>query len=120
MHWATFWAIFTQTHLVVTLVIFSPDLRCHFSHWLLSVMVTRGRCYDFKNIFDEKNCEKLAFLTRNNAKLCKFLIIKLDFEENANFSTKNWQKSQKIVIITSTPDWENFCPLGDCLRGIHT
>jgi hypothetical protein len=25
------------------------------------------------------------------------------FEKNAIFSAKNWQKSQKIVIITSTP-----------------
>jgi hypothetical protein len=26
------------------------------------------------------------------------------FEKNANFSAENCQKSQKIVIITSTPD----------------
>jgi hypothetical protein len=31
------------------------------------------------------------------------LIITLDFEKNANFIAENWQKSQKIVIITSTP-----------------
>jgi hypothetical protein len=43
-------------------------------------------------------------LTQNKAKLCKFLIITLDFEKNANlFFAENWQKSQKIVIITSTP-----------------
>jgi hypothetical protein len=28
----------------------------------------------------------------------------LDFEKNANFFAKNWKKSQKIVIITSTPE----------------
>jgi hypothetical protein len=28
----------------------------------------------------------------------------LVFEKNANFFAENWQKSQKIVIITSTPD----------------
>jgi hypothetical protein len=27
----------------------------------------------------------------------------LVFEKNANFFAKNWEKSQKIVIITSTP-----------------
>jgi hypothetical protein len=27
----------------------------------------------------------------------------LDFEKNANFFAENWQKSVKIVIITSTP-----------------
>jgi hypothetical protein len=28
----------------------------------------RDRCYDFKNIFDEKKGKKLAFLTQNKAK----------------------------------------------------
>jgi hypothetical protein len=46
----------------------------------------------------------MAFLTQNNAKLCKILIITLVFEKNANFFAKNCRKSQKIVIITSTPD----------------
>jgi hypothetical protein len=31
-----------------------------------------------------------------------------------NFFAENCQKSQKIVNITSTPDWENFRLLGDC------
>jgi hypothetical protein len=33
----------------------------------------------------------------------KKLIITLVFEKNANFFVENWQKSQKIVIMTSTP-----------------
>jgi hypothetical protein len=61
-------------------------------------------CYDFKNIFAEKfSKKKLAFLTQNKAKLCKILIITLVFEKNANFFGENCRKSQKIVIITSTP-----------------
>jgi hypothetical protein len=43
-------------------------------------------------------------LTPNKAKLCQNFIITLVFEKNANFVAENWQKSQKIVIITSTPD----------------
>jgi hypothetical protein len=43
------------------------------------------------------------FFAQNKAKLCKNWIITLVFEKNANFFAKNWQKSQKIVIITSTP-----------------
>jgi hypothetical protein len=35
--------------------------------------------------------------------LCENWIITLVFEKNANFFAENWQKSQKIVIITSTP-----------------
>jgi hypothetical protein len=45
----------------------------------------------------------MAFLTQNKAKLCKILIITLVFEKNANFFAENWEKSPKIVIITSTP-----------------
>jgi hypothetical protein len=56
-------------------------------------------------IFSPKNSpKKLAFLTQNKAKLCKILIITLVFEKNANFFAENCRKSQKIVIITSTPD----------------
>jgi hypothetical protein len=47
--------------------------------------------------------KKLAFLTQNKAELCKILIITLVFEKNANFRAENWEKSQKIMIITSTP-----------------
>jgi hypothetical protein len=45
----------------------------------------------------------MAFLTQNKGKLCKILIITLVFEKNANFFDENCRKSQKIVIITSTP-----------------
>jgi hypothetical protein len=45
----------------------------------------------------------MSFLTQNKAKLFTNLIITLVFEENANFFAKNCRKSQKIVIITSTP-----------------
>jgi hypothetical protein len=56
-------------------------------------------------IFSPKNSAKnLAFLTQNKAKLCKTLIITLVIEKNANFFAENCRKSQKIVIITSTPD----------------
>jgi hypothetical protein len=59
-------------------------------------------------IFSPKNsAKKLAFLTQNKAKLCKILIITLVFEKNANFFAENCRKSQKIVIITSTPGHES-------------
>jgi hypothetical protein len=62
------------------------------------------RCYDFFKYFRRKKLrEKLAFLTQNKAKLCKIVIITLVSDKNANFFAENWQKSQKIVIITSTP-----------------
>jgi hypothetical protein len=37
----------------------------------------------------------------------------LVFKKNAKIFAENWQKSQKIVIITSTPVWADFCFLGD-------
>jgi hypothetical protein len=39
-----------------------------------------------------------------DSKQSKILIITLVFEKNANFFAENCRKSQKIVIITSTPD----------------
>jgi hypothetical protein len=56
-----------------------------------------------KNIFAEKIAKKLAFLTKNKAKLFKIMIITLVFEKNANFFAKNCQKSQKIVTVILTP-----------------
>jgi hypothetical protein len=55
-------------------------------------------------IFSPKKIAKnWRFLTPYKAKLCKILIITLIFEKNAIFFAENWQKLQKIVIITSTP-----------------
>jgi predicted dinucleotide-binding enzyme len=63
------------------------------------------RCFDFLNILSKKFSEKIGvFLTQNKAKICKILIITLVFDKNANFFAENCQKSQKIVIVTSTPD----------------
>jgi hypothetical protein len=73
------------------------------------------RCYDFLNIFAEKFC---VFFAKNKAKFSKNWILTLVFEKNASFFAEKWQKSLKIVILTSTPgrpDWANFRPLGGCL-----
>jgi hypothetical protein len=58
----------------------------------------------FKKFSPKIIAKKLAIMTRNEAELCKNLIIKLVFEKNANFFTENWQQSPKITTITSTPD----------------
>jgi hypothetical protein len=73
----------------------------------------------------KKIAKKWAFLTQNKAKLCKFLIITLVFEKNAIFFAENWQKSQKIVIITSTPDELFVCTyvhhdIDKCCYGKYT
>jgi hypothetical protein len=56
-------------------------------------------------IFSPKNlAKKLAFFAQNKAEICKNWIITLCFFlEKRYFFAENWQKSQKIVIITSTP-----------------
>jgi hypothetical protein len=63
-------------------------------------------------IFSPKNsAKKLAFLTKKNkGKLCKIWSITLFFCEKRHFIAENWRKSQKIVIITSTP---GFKPMGN-------
>jgi hypothetical protein len=48
--------------------------------------------------------KKLTVFAETTASFCKNLIRTLDFEKNANFFAENWQKSQKFVTITSTPD----------------
>jgi hypothetical protein len=57
----------------------------------------------FLKYFRRKIKQNMAFLTQNNAKLFKILIITLFSEKNANFFAENCRKSPKIVIITLTP-----------------
>jgi hypothetical protein len=55
-------------------------------------------------IFSPKHlAKKWRFNAHTNASFCKNLIITLVFVKNVNIFAENWQKSQKIVIITSTP-----------------
>jgi hypothetical protein len=61
----------------------------------------RDQCYDFKKIFAKNLAKKWHFLLKLLLVFEKKLIMTLVFEKNANF--ENWQKSQKIVTITSTP-----------------
>jgi hypothetical protein len=77
--------------------------------------VTRDRCYDFLNILSEKFGEKIGVFNTNQSKLFKEFDHNIGFGEKRHFFAENWQKSQKIVIITSTPGWANFRPWGDCL-----
>jgi hypothetical protein len=58
-------------------------------------------------IFEISSPKKFAknrrFLLKLLLVFAKIVIITLVFEKYANFIAENWQKSQKIVIITSTP-----------------
>jgi hypothetical protein len=64
-----------------------------------------GPMLRFLKIFSPKNsAEKIGIMTQNKAKSCQILIMILVFEKNANFFAENCQKSQTIVIITSTPE----------------
>jgi hypothetical protein len=60
--------------------------------------------------FRQKMAKKLAFLAQTTATFCKNFIITMTFEKNANLSAKNWRKSQKIVMITSSPHLGHFAP----------
>jgi hypothetical protein len=86
----------------------------------IGVRVTGDRCYDFLNFFAETFAEKIGvFLTQNEAKLCKILIITLVSEINAIFFAENCQKSLKIVIMTSTLDLTIFAIFGDLIKLGH-
>jgi hypothetical protein len=76
--------------------------------------MSRDRCYDFKIIFAKNRREKWRFCLKTKQNYENKLIITLVFEKHANFFAENWRKSPKIVIITSTPDFESklFLRLG--------
>jgi hypothetical protein len=65
--------------------------------------VTRDRCYDCLYIFAENIANNLAFFTLNKATTQKF-DHNIGFQEKRQFFAENCRKTQKIVIITSTPD----------------
>jgi hypothetical protein len=62
----------------------------------------------FKIFWLKNSAKKLALLTQNKAKVRKILIITLVLEKNAKFFDEICQKSQKTVIITSTPGLPDF------------
>jgi hypothetical protein len=60
---------------------------------------------DFLIYFRRKiQIKNWRFLLKTKLNFEKNMIITLVFKKNANFFAENWEKSQKIVIITSTPD----------------
>jgi hypothetical protein len=73
------------------------------------------RCYVFLNIFAEKFSENFGVFDWKQSYFLKKYDDNIGFWENANFFAKNCQKSQKIVIITSTP-----VPLADTMTATHT
>jgi hypothetical protein len=66
--------------LVIRKMNIESEIECYKGQVGPAVSVTRDRCYDFKNIFAEKFCEKIGV-----------------------FSPKIGKNRKKIVIITSTP-----------------
>jgi hypothetical protein len=71
---------------------------------IVTIILTPGTDVMILKTFSPKNStKKMAFLTQNEGKLCKILIISLVFEKNAIFFSENCRKSPKIVIIILTP-----------------
>jgi hypothetical protein len=51
----------------------------------------------------------MASFAQTTASFCKSMMITLFFEKRFKFFAGNWQKSQKIVIITLTPGPCQLC-----------
>jgi hypothetical protein len=78
-------------------------------------IVAWDRCYDFLNIFAEIFGENIGtFLLKLLLVFAKKLTITLVFEKNANCFAENWQKSQKIMIITSAPGCRHLKTASHC------
>jgi hypothetical protein len=87
---------------------------CH-SDMSINFWVTGDRCCDFKNIFRWKIWRKnWRFLLKTKLNYAKIGSYHWFLRKTPIFFAEKWQKSQKIVIITSTPDWVNFRLLGNC------
>jgi hypothetical protein len=99
-------------NLIITLV-FEKNANFFAESWqkspkIVIITSTPGTDVMILKIFSPKNsAKKLALLTQNKATLCKNLIKTLVFEKNANFFAESWQKTQKIVIISSTPGFKS-------------
>jgi hypothetical protein len=50
----------------------------------------------FKIFLPKNSAKKFAFMTQNNAKLCKILMITLVFEKSANFLQKIVENRRKL------------------------
>jgi hypothetical protein len=61
---------------------------------------TKDRCYDFWNIF----AENFGIFDSKLSKILQKFDHNIGFWEKRQFFAENWQKSQKIVIIASTPN----------------
>jgi hypothetical protein len=56
----------------------------------------------------KKLAKNLAFFTQTTASFLQKLNITTTFQKNANYFAENWQKIQKIVIITLTQDVHTY------------
>jgi hypothetical protein len=66
----------------------------------------------FKIFSPKKSAKKLAFLTRNKAKLCKILIITLVFEKNAYFFRQKLSKIAENCDHNIDHRMGEFSPIG--------
>jgi hypothetical protein len=74
----------------------------------VAASVTRDRYYDFEIYWPNSWPKNWPLFVQNNVTFCKIRIITLVFKKNEKLFTKNCRKSQKIVIIASTPGWEKL------------
>jgi hypothetical protein len=70
---------------------------------LLSMNRIWDRCYEFLNIFAKKIGENIGFFAQTTVSFGKNLIITLVLEKNAKIFSQKLLKTQKFMIIASTP-----------------
>jgi hypothetical protein len=59
--------------------------------------------FRFLKYFRWKNEQKIGVFDSKQSWIMQNFDHNIGFEKNANFRAENWEKSQKIMIITSTP-----------------
>jgi hypothetical protein len=64
---------------------------------------TWDRCYDYLNIFAEKFGKKIGVFGSKQSQIIQNFDHNIGFLEKRQFFRRKFAKSQKLVIITSTP-----------------
>jgi hypothetical protein len=95
---------------IVIAMVYSLPLNCRLPLTFCSVNTGTDVIINFCgkiDVFGSNYCYFLQKLNNNDG-----------FEKNANFLAGNWRKSQKIVIIASTPGFSNahFPLLSLCIK----
>jgi hypothetical protein len=94
----------TSVHIRTVSSFVKGDIFRAFWYIQKNVAALRRPVLWFKKYFLLKTWRKYWLFCSNFWQFCKNMIVTLVLRKNANFFAENWEKLQKILILTSTTD----------------